>query len=84
MNHKIKTLTSLSVLAFAIIAITGGVTAQARLADVTTTINAIPADSTTPTIVYIPYGSANSDLDIRNAIATANLTGSGFVFDTTG
>jgi len=67
-----------------IIALSSNITAQARLASITTTINPIPADSTTPTTLYIPYGSINADLDIRNAIATANLAGSGFRFETAG
>jgi hypothetical protein len=77
-----KSLTGVSLLMITVLAFSTNIVAQARLASVTTTINPIPADSTTPTTLYIPYGSINADLDIRNAIATANLTGSGFRFET--
>jgi hypothetical protein len=79
-----KTLTGISLLMITVIAFSSNIVAQARLANITTTINPIPADSTTPTTLYIPYGSINSDLDIRNAIATANLVGSGFRLEVAG
>ena len=79
-----KTLTGISLLMITVIAFSSNIVAEARLASVTTTINPISADSTTPTTLYIPYGSINADLDIRNAIATANLAGSGFRFETAG
>ena len=73
----------LSLLAFSLITFST-VNAQARLADITTAITPIPSDSISAATLLIPYGSANSDLDIRNSVASATVSGSGFIFDTSG
>jgi hypothetical protein len=57
----------------------------ARPADIVTSLpNPIPADRTAPFTIYFPYGNPNGDIDIRNAVASLNLTGQGFEIVNTG